>query len=70
MRNKLLLVGVITMALTLSVDAHGQTAKCASIKNHDDRMTCNAVVSGNKSWCTFVKDSQKRVWCFVLLGKK
>lgn len=65
-----ILTATVFMTSTLSVGTHAQTFRCASIRDHDQRMTCNAVTSGHKSWCGFVKDTDKRAWCYVLVEKK
>lgn len=70
MRYKLLTFGAAFMALTLSGVSQAQSTRCASITDHDERMVCNAVTSGRKTWCGFVKSPQKRAWCYVLLEKK
>lgn len=69
MRNTLVVAFSFYIFL-LSTPSGAQSTKCATMKIPDDRMVCNAVTSGNKSWCGFIKDSQKRAWCYVLLEKK
>lgn len=68
--RQILLTGITFMTLLLSSGTHAQSTKCSSILDHDDRMICNAVSSRHKTWCGFVKDSQKRAWCYVLLQGK
>ena len=59
---------ILVTTATFNASPHG-TARCAIIKDHDDRMTCFAAVTGNASYCAFVKDDTKRAWCYVILGK-
>ena len=62
-------MGIVLVALTFSGNASGNKSDCALIKDHDDRMTCYAVVEKNPSWCGFIKDADKRAKCRILSGK-
>lgn len=71
MRHKLLLVGVVFVTMTLfGTQADGQSAKCESVKDTDERMLCKAITSRNKSWCGFIKDQSRRAWCYAILEGK
>lgn len=60
----------IAFILTLMFSAEEQgTARCASIRDHDDRMTCYAIATKNSSYCHIVRDHDKRMKCYAFLGK-
>jgi hypothetical protein len=59
----------IILFMTMTFPAFAGTAKCSAISNHDARMTCMAVATGNSSYCGFVKDSDSRMKCYISVGK-
>jgi hypothetical protein len=42
-------------------------ADCAVIRDHDSRMICFARVSGQESYCGFVRNPDRRVECRMLV---
>ena len=42
-------------------------ADCATIRDHDTRMICFARVTGQESYCGFVRDADRRVECRVVV---
>jgi hypothetical protein len=69
MRTTLLVSLLMTSIFLGTADAQQGTSRCAVMEDHDDRMTCFAVVTHNSSYCHFIKDNSKRSWCHVLVGK-
>lgn len=59
----LLLVASINSSLT----APAGTAECATISDTDTRMMCFAVQTNNSSYCSFIKDNDKRIQCRLLV---
>lgn len=62
------LIVILTVLLT-STWAEAGPARCAFIKNTDDRYVCYALTTKSSTWCAMVKDRDKRNMCYVLLGK-
>jgi hypothetical protein len=44
-------------------------ADCATLGDHDVRMMCFALQTGNSSYCSFIRDGDKRTQCRILAGK-
>lgn len=59
---------ILAILLTTNT-AHAGTADCAIISDHDTRMTCFASQTGNSSYCSFIKNEDKRIQCRILTGK-
>ena len=68
MRQILLGILLVTVTFSSPVAADG-TARCSTIKDHDERMKCFALVTHNSSYCGFIRNSDSRAWCHALLGK-
>lgn len=67
---RLILLGIFLVTVTFSRLAGGEgTARCATIKDHDERMKCFALVTHDSSYCGFIKNLEARTWCHVLVGK-
>ena len=58
---------VVVVILSLSPKASAGTARCAVIPEHDSRMMCFALATGNSSYCAFIKNATERSKCYILI---